>query len=121
MSHGPDITAVAALIGDHARAQALTVLPAGKALSATELADGAGVTRQTISLHLARLVDAGLLAVAPVHTGPRGQALRRARACYDHLTGVARTGGQRHRRSGAARLARTGRHCRVIGKPRASP
>ena len=65
MTDGPNITTIAALIGDHARAQALTVLMAGKALTATELADAAGVTRQTISTHLARLVDAGLLAVDP--------------------------------------------------------
>ena len=65
MTDGPNITTIAALIGDHARAQALTVLMAGKALSATELADAAGVTRQTISAHLAQLVDAGLLAVEP--------------------------------------------------------
>jgi DNA-binding transcriptional ArsR family regulator len=65
MNDGPNITTIAALIGDHARAQALTVLMAGKALTATELADAAGVTRQTISSHLARLVDAGLLAVEP--------------------------------------------------------
>jgi DNA-binding transcriptional ArsR family regulator len=65
MRDGPNITTTAALIGDHARAQALTVLMAGKALTATELADAAGVTRQTISTHLAQLVDAGLLAVEP--------------------------------------------------------
>lgn len=65
MTDGPNITTIAALIGDHARAQALTVLMAGKALTATELADAAGVTRQTISGHLAQLVDAGLLAVEP--------------------------------------------------------
>lgn len=65
MTHGPNISNIAALIGDHARAQALTLLMAGRALTATELADGAGVTRQTISSHLARLVDAGLLAVEP--------------------------------------------------------
>jgi DNA-binding transcriptional ArsR family regulator len=63
MRDGPNITTIAALIGDQARAQALTLLMAGRALTATELADGAGVTRQTISTHLARLVDAGLLAV----------------------------------------------------------
>jgi hypothetical protein len=33
------------------------------ALTATELADAAGVTRQTISAHLAKLGDAGLLSV----------------------------------------------------------
>lgn len=65
MTDGPNITTIAALIGDHARAQALTVLMAGKALTATELADAAGVTRQTISSHLAQLVEAGLLAVEP--------------------------------------------------------
>jgi DNA-binding transcriptional ArsR family regulator len=63
MRDGPNITTIAALIGDQARAQALTLLMAGRALTATELADAAGVTRQTISTHLAKLVDAGLLAV----------------------------------------------------------
>lgn len=63
MKDGPNITAIAALVGDPARAQALTLLMAGKALTATELADGAGVTRQTISAHLAKLVDARLLSV----------------------------------------------------------
>ena len=60
---GPNITTTAALIADHARAQVLMTLMAGKALTATELADAAGVTRQTISAHLARLVDAGMLSV----------------------------------------------------------
>jgi DNA-binding transcriptional ArsR family regulator len=59
----PNITTIAALIGDHARAQVLNLLMAGKALTATELADAAGVTRQTISGHLSKLVDAGLLEV----------------------------------------------------------
>ncbi|WP_288378600.1 helix-turn-helix transcriptional regulator [uncultured Massilia sp.] len=60
---GPNITTIAFLIGDHARSQALTALMAGRALTATELADSAGVTRQTISTHLGQLVEAGLLAV----------------------------------------------------------
>jgi DNA-binding transcriptional ArsR family regulator len=63
MKDGPNITAIAALIGDHARAEVLTALMAGGALTATELAAVAGVTRQTISTHLAQLVDGGLLAV----------------------------------------------------------
>lgn len=63
MKDGPNITTIAALIGDHARAEVLTVLMSGMALTATELADAAGVTRQTISAHLARLHDAGLLAM----------------------------------------------------------
>lgn len=63
MRDGPNITNIAAMIGDHARAEVLTVLMSGMALTATELADAAGVTRQTISAHLAKLQDAGLLAV----------------------------------------------------------
>ncbi|MFL6673751.1 MAG: ArsR/SmtB family transcription factor [Massilia sp.] len=63
MKDGPNITTIAALIGDRARAEVLTALMSGMALTATELAGIAGVTKQTISAHLARLVDAGLLAV----------------------------------------------------------
>ena len=63
MKDGPNIVGIAALIGDHARAEVLTALMADRALTATELADVAGVTKQTISAHLAKLVDAGLVAV----------------------------------------------------------
>ena len=63
MSDGPNIARVAALIGDHARAEVLTALLADRALTATELAGIAGVTKQTISSHLAKLLEAGLLAV----------------------------------------------------------
>lgn len=63
MRDGPNITAIAALIGDQARAEVLNLLMSGMALTATELADGAGVTRQTISGHLAKLAQAGLVAV----------------------------------------------------------
>ncbi len=63
MKDGPDIVKIAALIGDHARAEVLTALMGGRALTATELAATANVTKQTISSHLAKLVDAGLLAV----------------------------------------------------------
>jgi DNA-binding transcriptional ArsR family regulator len=59
----PDIVRIAALIGDHARAQALTALMAGRALTATELANVAGVTKQTISAHLSKLRAARLIAV----------------------------------------------------------
>ena len=65
MKDGPNIVAIAALIGDHARAEVLTALLGDRALTATELATVAGVTRQTISSHLAKLVDAGLVAVEP--------------------------------------------------------
>jgi DNA-binding transcriptional ArsR family regulator len=63
MKDGPSIARIAALIGEHARAEILTALMSGQALTATELAEVAGVTKQTISAHLAKLVDARLLAV----------------------------------------------------------
>ena len=63
MKDGPHIARIAALIGDSARAEVLTALMADRALTATELAGVAGVTKQTISAHLAKLQDAGLLAV----------------------------------------------------------
>jgi DNA-binding transcriptional ArsR family regulator len=61
MKDGPNIARIAALIGDHARAEILTALVAGQALTATELAQVAGVTKQTVSTHLAKLLDARLL------------------------------------------------------------
>lgn len=63
MSEGPNIVRVAALIGDNARAEVLSALMSGRALTATELADTAGVTKQTISFHLGKLLDAGLITV----------------------------------------------------------
>jgi DNA-binding transcriptional ArsR family regulator len=53
----------AALAGDPARANMLMALMDGRALTASELAQAAGVTPQTASGHLGRLVAAGLLAV----------------------------------------------------------
>jgi DNA-binding transcriptional ArsR family regulator len=63
MKDGPDIARVAALIGDPARANILTALMSGKALTATELAQEAGVTAQTASSHIARLEAGGLVVV----------------------------------------------------------
>lgn len=63
MKDGPNIVRIAALIGEHARAEILTALMTGQALTATELAQVAGVTKQTVSAHLAKLLDAQLLAV----------------------------------------------------------
>jgi len=65
MKDGPHIARIAALIGDHARAEVLTALMADRAMTATELADVAGVSKATISVHLAKLVDANLIAVDP--------------------------------------------------------
>ena len=61
MKLGPDITIVASLVGDPARANMLTALMSGQALTATELAQEAGVTPQTASSHLAKLEAGGLV------------------------------------------------------------
>ncbi len=104
-------------MGDPARANMLTALMSGKALTATELAAEAGVTAQTASGHLAKLLDGDLVLVrkqgrhkyfALAHadvaaalealmglaagqlrtrTGPKDAALRHARVCYNHLAG----------------------------------
>jgi DNA-binding transcriptional ArsR family regulator len=63
MIDGPRIAAIAALIGDPARANMLTALLDGRALTASELAEAGGIAAPTASGHLARLVDAGLMAV----------------------------------------------------------
>jgi DNA-binding transcriptional ArsR family regulator len=62
MKAGPDIAMVAALVGDPARANILTALMTGRALTASELAHQAGVTPQTASSHLAKLETGGLIA-----------------------------------------------------------
>ena len=61
MKEGPDIAQLGALIGDPARANMLTALMTGGALTATELAAEAGVTVQTASSHLKKLEAADLL------------------------------------------------------------
>ncbi len=63
MSDEPNISAVAALIADPARAIMLTALLDGRALPAGELAYASGITAQTASSHLAKLLDGGLLTV----------------------------------------------------------
>ena len=63
MKDGPNISRIAALLGDRARADALTALMTGSALTATELAAIAGVTKQTMSAHLSKLLDAALIEV----------------------------------------------------------
>lgn len=115
MAYAAALAETAALIGDPARAAMLAALLGGKALTAGELAEVAGITPQTASGHLARLTEAGLLRVAKqgrhryhrlasaevAHllehlgqlaaprrvTGPRDPAMRLARTCYDHLAG----------------------------------
>ena len=63
MKSGPDIAALASLIGDPARANILAALMGGKALTAGECAAEAGISAPTASGHLAKLLDADLLVV----------------------------------------------------------
>ncbi|HET9113135.1 MAG TPA: helix-turn-helix transcriptional regulator [Burkholderiales bacterium] len=57
------VSSIAFLIADPARAAMLIALADGRALPAGELAYAAGVTAQTASFHLAKLIDSGLLTV----------------------------------------------------------
>jgi DNA-binding transcriptional ArsR family regulator len=63
MKDGPNIAVIAALLGDPARANMLTALMHGQALTATELAQEAGVALSTASGHLGKLEDAGLVTI----------------------------------------------------------
>ncbi len=63
MKDGPVIAAVAALLGDPARANMLTALMDGRALTASELAGEAGVGLPTASGHLSKLEAGGLVSV----------------------------------------------------------
>lgn len=117
MIEGAQLAQIAAVIGERGRAQILLALLSGRALTATELADAADVTRPTASSHLARLQRARLVAMekqgrhryfriatdetaqllesmlgamssaSSVEVGPKDPALRKARICYDHLAG----------------------------------
>ncbi|WP_372570614.1 ArsR/SmtB family transcription factor [Ruegeria jejuensis] len=77
MKDGPDIARIAALIGDPARANMLGALMSGKALTASELAHEAGITPQTASSHLRKLLEGGLVRL-------RGQGRHRYYALSGH-------------------------------------
>ncbi|MBC6462790.1 ArsR/SmtB family transcription factor [Actinomadura sp. HBU206391] len=62
-AYDSDIAPVAALLADRTRAAMLTAMLGGLPLAAGELAKVAGVTAQTASAHLARLLDGGLVTV----------------------------------------------------------
>jgi DNA-binding transcriptional ArsR family regulator len=81
MKEGPDIAQIGALIGDPARANMLTALMGGKALTATELAGTAGITLQTASSHLSKL-ETGVL------IGQRKQGRHRYFALADDDVGL---------------------------------
>ncbi len=90
-----DIARISGLIGEPARANMLLALMAGKALTATELAHCADITKQTASTHLSRMLEADLLRV---ESQGRHRYFRLADAdveqLLEHLIGVAeRVGG----------------------------
>lgn len=76
MKDGPNIAPIAALAGDPARANMLSALMNGQALTASELAAIAGITAQTASSHLGKLETGGLIA-----------QVKQGRHRYFHLSG----------------------------------
>lgn len=117
----PDLARLASTVGDPRRIQMLALLMEGRALTAKELALGAGITPATATAHLRRLLDDGLVGatsqgrhkyfrlaseqvahlveslmrVAPRRQPEPDQAaepIRQARYCYDHLAGSLGTG-----------------------------
>ena len=112
----PDMARIAGTIGDPTRIRMLTLLMEGRALTAKELAYGAGVEPGTATTHLQRLLAdslvsstmqgrhkyfrltspdvAACLEALMIVARPRVQEttqelppIRRARFCYDHLAG----------------------------------
>jgi DNA-binding transcriptional ArsR family regulator len=122
MNAEPDLARIAGTVGDPRRIQMLSLLMEGRALTAKELALGAGIEPATATAHLKRLLEDGLLEstaqgrhkyfrfasehvaqlveslmrVAPPRKAqPAAKAddpIRRARFCYDHLAGSLGTG-----------------------------
>ena len=111
------ITQIATMIGEPVRAKILWTLMDGRAYTARELAIGVETTPQNLSMHLGKLLRAGLLAVeaqgrhryftfsrvevayaieAMANLVPAEQGIRKdmdavpikfCRTCYDHLAG----------------------------------
>ena len=101
MKLGPDITRIAALLGDPARANMLSALMGGQALTAGELAREAGVTPQTASSHLAQL-EAGRLLTRRVQGRHNYFALagHEVADALEHLTTLAGRAGHMRTRPG---------------------
>jgi DNA-binding transcriptional ArsR family regulator len=106
----PAVSSAAFLIADPTRATMLMVLADGRARPAGELAYAAGVTAQTASSHLAKLLTGGFLSV---ETQGRHRYYRLAGShvalAIENLASIARF--RRFRR-----LARCV-ECRAAGKP----
>lgn len=120
MDAQPDLARVAGTIGDATRIRMLALLMEGRALTAKELALGAGVEPGTATSHLKRLQDdalvtatsqgrhkyfrfasddvaqlvESLMRIAPRKPPVREvhEPIRAARYCYDHLAGSLGTG-----------------------------
>ena len=122
MQSEPDLARIAATVGDARRIQMLSLLMEGRALTAKELALGAGIEPATATAHLKRLLQDGLLESAAqgrhkyfrfaseqvaqlveslMRVAPARKAqsaakaddpIRAARYCYDHLAGSLGTG-----------------------------
>ncbi|NVJ19851.1 helix-turn-helix transcriptional regulator [Myxococcus sp. AM011] len=116
MPHPIDLALTASLIGDATRAGMLSRLLEGPACTAGELAREAGISPQTASGHLAKLLEGNLVRVevqgrhryyrlanpdvaralealsllVPTRVAPVRvpEPLRFARTCYDHLAGT---------------------------------
>jgi DNA-binding transcriptional ArsR family regulator len=114
---GPELGDLARTIGDPSRMRMLTLLVDGRALTAKELAYGAGVVPATATFHLRRLLETGIvtslsqgrfkyfrlaspevgkllesfMVIAPTAAASGETAalepIRVARFCYDHLAG----------------------------------
>jgi len=116
MDAEPDIARLARTIGDSTRIRMLNAMMEGRALTAKELAYGAGIAPATATAHLSKLESEGLVvartqgrhkyfrlasgevahliesltALAPQAPAARStaeQPIRIARFCYDHLAG----------------------------------
>jgi DNA-binding transcriptional ArsR family regulator len=121
MDAEPDLTRIAGAVGDASRIRMLALLMEGRALTAKELALGAGIEPATATSHLKRLQEDGLVEAAaqgrhkyfrfasddvaqlvealmrvaprrPAARAPAHEPIRAARFCYDHLAGSLGTG-----------------------------
>ena len=112
MQNGPDISRIAALIGDPARAAMLLALMGGQALTAGELAQLASIMPSTASGHIRLMLEAGLISTEKQgrHRYARLSGPEVAEA-LEALLGFAQTAGHTRLRPGpkdpALRRART--------------
>lgn len=111
MTEGPDISRIAALIGDPARANMLSALMHGYALTAGELAYEGRVSAATASGHLAKLHDAGLLSLRKQGRHRYFELSDGVPQLLEHMSCLAADQGHLRTRPGPRDPAL--RHCRV--------